>query len=320
MSERTVDCSDAMIADALRMLQQKFDLAPSGRLDKDTRMLMSKGRCGNSDISEAPLPTRRRRDSGQSPDLSDASDAAAVRIHDNRREMLRRNIRRRRHLSGDNVWKDGEDSNPRDERDVEKEEEEGEEEEEEGHQHVLEKLATPQDYDPESSRRRRQQMLQEITDRLLRETLQQQQHLSPQTNRTDEDVALLLHSRQMLRSQQQQLQRRRRRRRKRTVILHRADMSEGTSSDRATKFQLHENVPVRWRLLDDGISGKIPLSDQRAILELSFRMWSEVIPLKFMETNEVEINKVDVVIAFAKRKHLIHCTLQCTLHTLPTLI
>lgn len=311
-----VDCSDAMIADALKRLQQKYDLAPSGRLDTDTRLLMSKGRCGNSDISEAPPPSRQRRDSGHSSDVSDPSDAAtaAVRSHDNRRRLVRRSRsgdhRKRRHLTVDDTRKESkayvEDSNPRDPRDTEEEEDE----EMVAHQHVLGKLATPQDYDPESSRRRRQQMLQEITDRLLRERAsllqQQEQHLSPQKNRTDEEVALLLHARQLFRSQL--LQRRRRRRRKRTVILQTGDMSEGTSEDRASKFQLNENVPVKWRLLDDGISGKIPLADQRATLELSFRMWSEVIPLKFLETNDVDINKVDVVIAFAKRKHFVVIT------------
>lgn len=317
VSERVADCSDAMIADALKRLQQKYNLAPSGRLDTDTRLLMSKGRCGNSDISEPPTPSRQRRDSGHNSDVSDPADvaAAAARSHDNRRGLIRRSrsgdrlARKKRHLTVADIWRESkayvEDSNPIDARDTEEEEEE--DDAIETYQHVLRKLATPQDYDPESSRRRRQQMLQEITDRLLREKAsllqQQEQHLLPQMNRTDKEVALLLHARQLFRSQL--LQRRRRRRRKRTVILRTGDMSEGTSEDRATKFQLNENVPVKWRLLDDGISGKIPLADQRATLELSFRMWSEVIPLKFLETNDVDINKVDVVIAFAKRKHFV---------------
>jgi hypothetical protein len=42
VSERTVDCSDAMIADALKKLQAKYDLAPSGRLDTNTRQLFAR--------------------------------------------------------------------------------------------------------------------------------------------------------------------------------------------------------------------------------------------------------------------------------------
>jgi len=68
------------------------------------------------------------------------------------------------------------------------------------------------------------------------------------------------------------------------------------------RFAKNANSPVRWRLLADGVSGKIPLIDQRAILELAFRMWSEVIPLKFHEVNGVDIVHMDVVIAFAKRQ------------------
>jgi len=68
------------------------------------------------------------------------------------------------------------------------------------------------------------------------------------------------------------------------------------------RFQKNGNSPVRWRLLADGVSGKIPLIDQRAILELAFRMWSEVIPLKFHESNAVDVVQMDVIIAFAKRK------------------
>ena len=68
------------------------------------------------------------------------------------------------------------------------------------------------------------------------------------------------------------------------------------------RFSNDEHSPVQWRLLDAGISGKIPLPDQRAILELAFRMWSEVIPLRFSERNMLDIRSMDVIIAFAKRK------------------
>jgi len=74
------------------------------------------------------------------------------------------------------------------------------------------------------------------------------------------------------------------------------------SGDARVRFQKNGNSPVRWRLLADAVSGKIPLIDQRAILELAFRMWSEVIPLKFHESNGVDVVDMDVIIAFAKRE------------------
>jgi len=82
--------------------------------------------------------------------------------------------------------------------------------------------------------------------------------------------------------------------------------SATTGLDNRVRFQKNGNSPVRWRLLADGVSGKIPLVDQRAILELAFRMWSEVIPLKFHESNSIDVVNVDVIIAFAKRESFIY--------------
>jgi matrix metalloproteinase-21 len=87
-----------------------------------------------------------------------------------------------------------------------------------------------------------------------------------------------------------------------SVEIHEGPAFEDAKSgaDDRTRFQKDENRPVQWRLLADGVSGKIPVTDQRAVLELAFRMWSEVIPLKFNEANKL----TDVVIAFAKQSHM----------------
>jgi len=101
------------------------------------------------------------------------------------------------------------------------------------------------------------------------------------------------------------------RRRRRSISVPSFDerVNEGPAADddddnERMRFQQNANSPVRWRLLADGVSGKIPLSDQRAILELAFRMWSEVIPLKFHESNGIDVVDMDVIIAFAKRQSL----------------
>jgi len=106
-------------------------------------------------------------------------------------------------------------------------------------------------------------------------------------------------------------QRRRRHRRSISVPSFDEQVNEGPASESAStgfeelvRFQKNGNSPVKWRLLADGVSGKIPLIDQRAILELAFRMWSEVIPLKFHESNSIDVVDMDVIIAFAKRKYL----------------
>lgn len=57
---------------------------------------------------------------------------------------------------------------------------------------------------------------------------------------------------------------------------------------------------IRWRLLTTGFSTRIPVEDQRATIDLAFRMWSEVIPLRFVEDTSSDIHSVDIEIAFGK--------------------
>lgn len=59
---------------------------------------------------------------------------------------------------------------------------------------------------------------------------------------------------------------------------------------------------VRWRLLTTGFSTRIPVEDQRATIDLAFRMWSEVIPLRFIEDTSSDISRVEIHIAFGKGK------------------
>ena len=57
---------------------------------------------------------------------------------------------------------------------------------------------------------------------------------------------------------------------------------------------------IKWRLLTSGYSTKIPVEDQRATLDLAFRMWSEVIPPRFVEDTDGDIRDIDIEIAFGK--------------------
>ena len=66
--------------------------------------------------------------------------------------------------------------------------------------------------------------------------------------------------------------------------------------------QRFEKQVVRWRLLDTGFSTRIPVDDQRATIDLAFRMWSEVIPLKFVEETDGDVASVDIEVAFGKGK------------------
>lgn len=67
--------------------------------------------------------------------------------------------------------------------------------------------------------------------------------------------------------------------------------------------QRFEKQVVKWRLLDTGYSTRIPADDQRATIDLAFRMWSEVIPLKFVEETDGDVQSVDIEVAFGKGAH-----------------
>ena len=65
-------------------------------------------------------------------------------------------------------------------------------------------------------------------------------------------------------------------------------------------FRKGRNECVTWRIPDICFSRRIPADEQRGIVRLAFRMWSEVIPLCFTEQRQGPIRKVDIQICFAK--------------------
>lgn len=73
-----------------------------------------------------------------------------------------------------------------------------------------------------------------------------------------------------------------------------------TSPLNGQKFEKHV---IKWRLLESGYSTRIPVEDQRATIDLAFRMWSEVIPLKFVEETSGDIASVDIEVAFGTGAH-----------------
>ena len=63
--------------------------------------------------------------------------------------------------------------------------------------------------------------------------------------------------------------------------------------------QIKFNSPVvRWRLSENNISRKMTLVSQRKALYLTFRMWSEVIPVKFVEDRTCPVSQIDILIGF----------------------
>ncbi|XP_069778822.1 matrix metalloproteinase-21-like isoform X2 [Narcine bancroftii] len=61
---------------------------------------------------------------------------------------------------------------------------------------------------------------------------------------------------------------------------------------------------LRWRILDEGYSSQFTIDDQKMILRLAFRMWSEVTPLIFVEDMTSPASDIDIKLGFGTKRHL----------------
>ncbi|KAM8973559.1 matrix metalloproteinase-21-like [Pelodytes ibericus] len=59
---------------------------------------------------------------------------------------------------------------------------------------------------------------------------------------------------------------------------------------------------LKWKLMGEGYSMQLSIEQQRRILTLAFRMWSEVIPLQFAE--DLKGDDVDIRVGFGTGQHL----------------
>ncbi|XP_078711195.1 matrix metalloproteinase-21-like [Lampetra fluviatilis] len=68
--------------------------------------------------------------------------------------------------------------------------------------------------------------------------------------------------------------------------------------------QVFSKRQLKWRLIGEGYSQQLSVDDQRAILRLAFRMWSEVTPLEFIEDLTTPTAELDVKLGFGRGRHL----------------
>ncbi|XP_059507659.1 matrix metalloproteinase-21-like isoform X2 [Stegostoma tigrinum] len=61
---------------------------------------------------------------------------------------------------------------------------------------------------------------------------------------------------------------------------------------------------LKWRILDEGYSSQLTIDDQKTILRLAFRMWSEVTPLMFEEDLTSPASEIDIRLGFGTKRHL----------------
>ncbi|XP_072883302.1 matrix metallopeptidase-21 [Hemitrygon akajei] len=61
---------------------------------------------------------------------------------------------------------------------------------------------------------------------------------------------------------------------------------------------------LTWRLMGEGYSNQLSVEDQKRVLKMAFRMWSEVIPLEFEENTDSPASMVDIKLGFGKGRHM----------------
>lgn len=80
-----------------------------------------------------------------------------------------------------------------------------------------------------------------------------------------------------------------------------------------TGYMAFSKRVLRWRLIGEGYSSQLSVEDQRYIIRLAFRMWSEVSPLEFVEDTHSPLEDVDIRLGFGTgRSDLIRMTLITT--------
>ena len=282
-SRRTCDESD--VRQAVRLLQTTLRLRPTGNIDQQTRRAMSDRRCGNDDVAVSITAATGRDYRGAVPLTRRRSRRRVLRnavdhLYHRQRRARHRHRRHNRHVDEEGVGSQGVQIG--------------------GRINLstlppapaiaipgllLERIPSS---DEES--RRREQMLRQIKSRVTAE-------LSRPTTARERSLARAV-------SRLATARRVRKRRSLRAVSID--QVFEGPAG-RSTRFP--KDRPVRWRLLDDGYSSKIPLAEQKSRLELSFRMWSEVTPIKFVEDRQTNILNIDILIAFGKRECITNCML-----------
>lgn len=301
------NCTDYDIKEALRTLQEAFQLSPTGRLDDATRSTMNKGRCGNSDnLRHLPL------------NGSTAAAAAAADANDQHKGRMRLKHRRTVFGGGKRKPKNGTKNGRVTRASVSHIEHAIVEDElggggskstavsSNGHRqnYHRRRFARSVVFDPEEGLsgnplRRRMHMLRDIASRIRTSAAAS----SPRRNSTRAERRL---AQRLLTGGDRGSRARRRKRRSVHVAEPTTNQGSEAASEATSSHGLRirlandERKPVRWRLLESGISGKIPLAEQKAALELSFRMWSEIIPLKFFENERLDLSLMDIIIAFGR--------------------
>ncbi|GFO13658.1 matrix metalloproteinase-21 [Plakobranchus ocellatus] len=260
-------CEKAEVQKAILNYQSTYNLPLTGELDKETMSLMSSSRCGNKDSTE---------DSESSSKLLDGTLVATGKHDTSTLELSQENGQ-----GGNDVGSKG----PHGQDDASKEKS----------SHRLWRRSANQRnshlYSVLSGGSKSKGRPLSAHRQYLLDYIEKERAKQKQLGRSNKRIQKRWRS-QLLRKYTPA------ERRKRSI--HARLSPHRKVQDRSLMFS--KDV-IRWRLLDTGLSTRIPLYDQKAGISLAFRMWSEVLPVKFMEDTDSDIHDVDIEIAFGKGDH-----------------
>lgn len=93
----------------------------------------------------------------------------------------------------------------------------------------------------------------------------------------------------------------RRRKRELAALVHKSRRRRELSDVGYVAFS---KSVLKWRLIGEGYSSQLSVEEQRYILRLAFRMWSEVSPLEFVEDRRSPQEDIDIKLGFGTGNRL----------------
>lgn len=263
-------CDEVEVQKAIKEYQRTYNLAPTGVLDEETKMLMSTSRCGNKDTEKAAMDKRKENatmttvtTTTSTPPTSSSSPTPSANVHLSSgagrsgpyKTLVPDDSNKSGNGAAQRLWKRSANRVRRDDSSA--------------LLRLLKGAVSAKDI--RASRHHRH-----VEDYIRRLKRDDPALLRPWTEEDHE-------------------------RAKRSIqVWAVGDAQESDARRAAAANEMFNKEVIRWRLLTTGYSTRIPPEDQRATIDLAFRMWSEVIPLRFIEDTTSDINSVDIEVAFGR--------------------
>jgi hypothetical protein len=323
-------CDESKVAQAFKEYQRTYNLAPTGELDEETKMLMSTSRCGNKD-SEKEGDTQTTADGGPATTTLATNTGGSIVISSPSSSGSSKTGSDSLHLASDSSSSSSSSSHQQRHHHHKKDDSQANRSDQVSSSQRLFKRATNRIRSDDSSHLLR--VLKGEADRARRGSSESRHH-----RHLEEYIARLkqLDGTPLLEPWTPEEHARVRRSIIQVTAKGESEESveaeppvsgpgdpmdnmldvleqhhvgvegEQTQSEAASTSEMFNKELIRWRLLNTGYSTRIPVEDQRATLDLAFRMWSEVIPLRFIEDVDSDISQVDIEVAFGRREYSPH--------------